>query len=211
VELIGKLDRALAKAEEIALALLLVSMVGLAATQVLLRNVWNTAIDWADISLQNLTVVVGLLGAAIATSEGRHLNIDVFSRVLTGRKRDALHVLIGLFAVFVCWQLAQGGWSTYRSSYEGWAANLPQGWTAGRLLWQEVGEGSFPQWLSQLPLCFGFALIGFHFLLRLVRDVASLASGQAWDTMAGAGTEGDAALDELEQLAADAGGDDDRR
>jgi TRAP-type C4-dicarboxylate transport system permease small subunit len=203
MELIGKIDRALAKLEEIALALILVAMVVLAALQVLLRNIWNTAIDWGDTSLQNATVVIGLLGAAIATSEGRHITIDVFSRLFKGRSKLALRVAMGVFSVAICALLAKGGWTTYHVNYDQWLRNLPDGWTTTRLFWQEVGEGTFPLWLSQLPLAGGFALIGLHFALRLVRDTGALISGEPWEAAQSAGPEGDAALDELEAQAAD--------
>ena len=207
MEIIGKVDRALAKIEEVLLALLLVGMVVLAGVQVLLRNVWNTAIDWADISLQNVTVIVALLGAAIATSEGRHLNIDLLSRAFkAGRAKIGLRTVIGFFAVYVCWQLALGGWATFQANYRPWLTTVPEGWSAMKLLRQEVSEGTFPQWLSQLPLAGGFALIGVHFLLRLVRDLGSLASGNDWIRIEDAGLQGDAMLDELE---AHAGDDDD--
>ena len=144
------------------------------------------------------------LGAAIATSEGRHLNIDLLSRAFkAGRAKIGLRTIIGLFAVYVCWQLTAGGWATFEANYRPWLATVPEGWTAMKLLKQEVSEGTFPQWLSQLPLAIGFALIGVHFLLRLIRDLGSLASGEDWIRLEDAGLEGDAMLDELEARAGD--------
>lgn len=201
IELITKLDRAFAKVEEVLLALLLVGMVVLAAVQVLLRNIWNTAIDWADISLQNATLLLGLLGAAIATSEGRHLTIDIFSRVLKGRGKTLLKVVIGLFAAGMCLLLAKGGLTTTKLTFAQWSENIPAGWTAARTLKQEFFEGSVPQWLSQAMLPGGFLLLAFHFLLRLVRDLSTLVSGKEWEGMAAGGLQGDAALDELEARA----------
>lgn len=176
--LLTRLDRFLVKFEEVLLALLLVSLIVLAATQVLLRNIWSTSIDWADVTLQNATVLIALLGAAIATSEGRHLNIDLVGRTLRGRRRLALNVLIGIFGVIICALLTRGGWQTYRANFEPWLANVPAGWSTMRLLQQELSEGSFPQWLSQLMLPFGFGLIGLHFFLRLARDLSWLVGGE---------------------------------
>ena len=59
-------------------------------------------------------------------------------------------------------------------------------------------EGSIPQWLSQLLLPIGFGLIGFHFLMRLLRDAHTLITGQEWESMDDAGPQGDALLDEME-------------
>ena len=202
---ITKLDRAFAKGEEILLALILVSMVVLAATQVLLRNIWSTGIDWADITVQNATVLLGLLGAAVATSEGRHLNIDLLSRVLVGRKKTALKVLIGVFAVYVCFLLTGGGWTTFVVNYEPWKELVPEGWTVWMNLKAQFLEGSIPQWLSQLLLPIGFGLIGFHFMLRLMRDLHTLITGQEWEAVDEGGPEGDALFDEMEAQAAQAG------
>lgn len=202
MQLITKLDRAFAKAEEVLLALLLVGMVLLAALQVLLRNVWDTGIDWADITLQNVTVLVGLLGAAIATSEGRHLNIDIFSRVLKGRGKTLLKIVIGLFSITICVLLARGGWTTLLANYGPWVENIPEGWSKAHNLKVQFFEGTIPQWLSLSFLPVGFALIGLHFALRLVRDLGTLVTGQEWESKAEAGPEGDALLDELERSAA---------
>jgi TRAP-type C4-dicarboxylate transport system permease small subunit len=201
VQLITKLDRVFAKAEEILLALLLVGMVILAALQVLLRNIWNTSIDWADTTLQNATLLLGLLGAAVATSEGRHLTIDIVSRLLGSRTKLLLKVVIGAFCVLLCAILAKGGWTTYRVNFEQWLVNIPAGWGIGQSLKQELLEGNIPQWLSQVMLPLGYALIGFHFLLRLVRDTGSLITAEPWERDDHAGLEGEAALDEMEARA----------
>lgn len=198
-----KIDRALAKVEEVLLALLLIGLVVLAAVQVLLRNVWSTSIDWADLTLQNATVLIGLLGAAVATSEGRHLNIDVFGRALKGRNAFVLRVVIGVFAVYICSLLTVGGWQTFQANYTPWKANLPEGWGMMRMLKQELGEGSFPQWLSQMLLPAGFGLIGVHFVLRLLRDIGSLITGLPWEGNATKDLEGDAYLDQMMSYAED--------
>ena len=198
MELVTKLDRFLARVEEVLLALLLVTMVVLAALQVLLRNIWSTSISWADISLQNATLVLGLLGAAIATSEGRHLNIDIFSRLLRGRAHCVLKIVIGLFCTVTCVLLARGGWTTYRLNYEQWLGNVPAGWTVARNLQQIFLEGSIPQWLTQAILPAGFGLLSLHFSLRLIRDLGTLVTGKEWEVKDTGATEGDAVLDEME-------------
>jgi TRAP-type C4-dicarboxylate transport system permease small subunit len=207
MELITKLDRAFAKVEEVILALLLLGMVLVSALQVLLRNIWDTGIAWADSSLQNATLLLGLLGAAVATSEGRHLTIDIFSRLLKGRARFGLRVVIGCFSLFVCVVLAQGGWMTFKVNYTQWLGNVPSGWTIMHTLRQEIGDGNIPQWLSQAMLPVAFSLIAFHFALRLIRDLSTLTTGREWEKLGAAGPEGDAALDEIEARAQAMGSD----
>lgn len=164
------------------LALLLVGLVVVSAAQVLLRTVWGTAIDWADGVLQNATLLIGLLGAAVATSEGRHLNIDLLRTRLRGRAGHATRALVGLFALAICALLASGGWTTFSSSLGPWLANVPPGWSFAGTLAREIGDGLIPTWLTQLMFPLGFGLIGLHFALRVVRDGASAISGEAWET-----------------------------
>lgn len=210
MQFITKIDHFFAKIEEVLLALLLVGMVLLAALQVVLRNVWDTGIDWADITVQNVTVLVGLLGAAVATSEGRHLNIDLFSRVLRGRAKTALKVVIGIFSCFICYLLAKGGWTNYRLNLEPWVQNIPEGWTLAQNLKVQFLEGNVPQWMSQLFLPIGFVLIGFHFALRAIRDLGTLVTGVDWEGKDQTGPEGDELLDQLEAKAAEDDEDEDR-
>jgi TRAP-type C4-dicarboxylate transport system permease small subunit len=194
---IVKIDRAFSKVEEVLLALLLVGMVLLTALQVLLRNIWNTGIDWADIGSQHATLLLGLLGAAVATSEGRHLNIDLVSRLAHGRGRFFVRVLIGGFGVAICVYLVVGGWTNYRVTYEPWLRNLNEGLGAGTALWDQLKQGEFPQWFTLLMLPLGFGLIGFHFVLRTLLDLSSLVSGKEWESQENKQLEGDALLDDL--------------
>jgi len=195
---ISGMDRIFNKIEEIILAVLLVGMVSLASLQVLLRNVWNTGIDWADVTLQNATVVLGLLGAAIATSEKRHLTIDVVSRLIKGRIKHLVQVVLDIFALGVCSLLTQGGIATFRIAYEDWRANIPEGWTVWANFKTQFLDGGFPEWLSQLFLPIGFGLIAFHFTLRLILDLGTLVKGASSEDSEKRILEGDAYLDELE-------------
>ena len=163
MSVLNQIERHLTRIETVVLALLLVGLVGLSAAQVLLRVVWDSAIDWADGALQNATVLIGLLGAAVATSEGRHLNIDILRTRLGGRLGHALRALVGLFALWICALLAVGGWTTFTRSLQPWLANLPPGWSASYALAREVGDGLIPSWVTQLMFPGGFGLIGLHF------------------------------------------------
>ena len=198
MELITKLDKGLAKAEEIIMALTLVGMVLLAAAEVLSRNIWHTGFAWALETLLNATLFLGLLGAAVATSEGRHLNIDLLSRVVKGRAKYLLKVLIGVFAVIVCMLLSLGGWQCFELAYDAVVKEAAGfGGTALSSFKQSFSDGNVPEWLSQFGLCAGFGLIAFHFLLRLIRDVGTVLTGKEWEVVEGGGAEGDAVLDEM--------------
>jgi TRAP-type C4-dicarboxylate transport system permease small subunit len=201
LNIILRINKALAKGEEVLLAVLLVSMVLIASLQVCLRNIWNVSIDWADITLQYFTLMVAFLGAAIATTEGRHLNIDLFSRVLSSRQKLMLNVLIGIFSVGVLVLLTLGGVTNYQLNFKPWVENNPQGWSVWKGLANEFSEGGIPQWVSLLMFAIGFALIGLHFLLRLICDVSSLITGKTLIEEVIQAAEGDALLDAMEKNA----------
>ena len=90
------------KLEYLVLVFLLTVMVGLAFLQIFLRIFFATGILWGDPLLRHLVLWIALLGAATAAKEGKHINIDIISRVLPGRGKVAIQGLIDLFSTFIC-------------------------------------------------------------------------------------------------------------
>lgn len=97
----ARLVRGLRRLEDGLLALLLTGMILLATLQILLRNVFDTGIVWADPAVRVLVLWVGLLGALAASRDDRHINVDVLSRVLPERPRRAVSTLTRLFTAGV--------------------------------------------------------------------------------------------------------------
>jgi TRAP-type C4-dicarboxylate transport system permease small subunit len=71
--IVSRLIRATALVEDALLVLLLAAMVGLAATQIILRNLFDGAILWADPMLRVSVLWVGMIGAMVATVHGRRV------------------------------------------------------------------------------------------------------------------------------------------
>lgn len=148
--------------EDAFLALLLSVMVVLAPLQIVLRNVFDQSISWADPFLRVLVLWVGLLGAVAASRGDRHISIDAVSRMVGPRARIALALVTALFTMTVSAAVA---------------------WYSGQFVLDEFSFGSvafsgIPAWLleSIIPLAFG--LIAIRYLLRawhngvaLFRDV----------------------------------------
>jgi TRAP-type C4-dicarboxylate transport system permease small subunit len=143
--------------EDALLVLVLGAMIALAGTQILLRNLWGTGFAWTDPLLRLLVLWVGLLGAMAATRAGRHIDIDVLSRLLPERLRRPCRRLTDLFTSLVCALLA------YHAGRFVWAD-----WSAGTLAFATV-----PAWAGELILPLGFAVMTARFLLA-----ALLAGGQ---------------------------------
>lgn len=64
------------------IALMLLALVALGCAQILLRNVFNSGLLWADPLMRHLVLALGALGAALASARMRHISVDALSRVL---------------------------------------------------------------------------------------------------------------------------------
>jgi len=150
----GRTLRVLGSIEDALLVILLATMIGLAAWQILARNIFDTAIIWGDPLLRALVLWVGFLGAVAAARDDRQINVDVVSRFVDEPWRSRIRVLTDLFTASVSGFLA---WQAFRFVKDAWA-------------YEEIAFASVPLWLtaSVLPLAFGLLsmryllLTGFH-------------------------------------------------
>jgi TRAP-type C4-dicarboxylate transport system permease small subunit len=151
-------NRWLVKIETAFLVLFLSSMILLAFFQVVLRNFFGTGLLWADPLVRHLVIWVGFTGAAIAAHEERHIGIDAFSRFFSERWQDGVRILTSLFAIVVCYYLADAAWV---------------------FLVDEKSSGSdfmlnVPTWIALLIIPAGYALMAFHFLVKIAEHLMKL-------------------------------------
>ena len=73
-------DEVIDRVEQILLVILLSSMIVIAFFQIVLRNLFSTGLTWGDPLVRNLVLWIGFIGAALATREGKHINIDIVSQ-----------------------------------------------------------------------------------------------------------------------------------
>jgi len=102
MKFLSSIDEIIAKIELIILMVLLSLMVIISFTQVVLRNIFETGISWADPMLRYTVLWLAFIGASIATRENRHINIDVLTRLLSPKLKKIVSVLTNLFALSVC-------------------------------------------------------------------------------------------------------------
>ncbi len=140
------------KIENIVLVLILSIMVLLSFLQVVLRNFFDQGILWGDILLRHLVLWVGFVGASLATREEKHINIDLFTRFLKPRGQDIARIVTNLFAVYICWLLADAGWTFVQDEK-----------MAGTLIFNEI-----PVWYFQIIIPIGFLLMSFRFFISVL-------------------------------------------
>ena len=147
-----RLDETIARVEKFLVVLLLSLLMLVAFMQIVLRNFFTTGLPWGEVLIRYLVLWVAFIGAALATKEGKHINMAVFSQWASDRADAYLKGLSNLCSVFIC------GLLTY---------------AAVRFIQFEAQMGTttmfgLPIWLPELIIPITFALMTFRFALRLV-------------------------------------------
>ncbi|MFO1518253.1 MAG: TRAP transporter large permease subunit [bacterium] len=120
-----KINERINKVEGFALTGLLVIMIGFAFSQVVLRNFFNTGISWADAFVRHLVLWVGFIGASVATEEDGHLAMDLVSRFLPEKIKNATAGLVRTASAFVCACLTVASYKFVMGEKEGGNVLLP--------------------------------------------------------------------------------------
>lgn len=111
------IDDGIARGEAAIAAFVLILMIVLAALQALLTNLANAELsfanaalaelDWIDQFLQKGTLWLAFLGASLAAHADRHIAIDALARVVPGRVRVSMKIVVSLAASVTAYFLAR--------------------------------------------------------------------------------------------------------
>lgn len=119
-------------------------------------------LDWIDIFLRQLVLWVSFFGAMIATTRGKHINIDALSRILSPSKQRIAAIVVQAGTWIVCFFLTIAGWKLVQAS-------------------REFPYDIFPwakEWAFQLIFPLGFGLISLHTGIRLFETLSSAPTKQ---------------------------------
>jgi TRAP-type C4-dicarboxylate transport system permease small subunit len=94
------------RAEVLFIALLLVTLVILGVTQILLRNLFDSGLLWADPLMRHIVLWLGAAGAAFASGRMRHISVDALTRVLPAHLRPARRVIVHTVTAAAAYALA---------------------------------------------------------------------------------------------------------
>jgi TRAP-type C4-dicarboxylate transport system permease small subunit len=123
----------------------------------------DVKVDWIDVFLRQLVILLAFFGAMLATVRSKHFNIDVLSRFLKGPSRRFAAVTIDVFAAGVCLVFADAGRKLVAISREYEKELLP---------WAD-------EWVFQVMYPFGFGLLALHFAIRAVEDAVEVPAAKA--------------------------------
>ena|SRR6218665_1182311 len=135
--------------EDAFLVSLLLTMVGLAVVQIVMRNGFDSGFLWAESFLRVLVLWIGLAGAMAASRNHRHINIDIIGRFLAPGPAKVVAVFNALFTAGVCAALAYYSFDFVRVEYE-----------SPSMAFAEV-----PTWVCESIMPFAFSVIALRYLL----------------------------------------------
>jgi len=159
---LGRAERAGWWLETLTLATVLLAMIGLAAAQILLRNVFGSGLPWADEALRLLVLWSALFGAVAASREDRHIRIDLLGRLLPPTARHAVACGLDLFTCAICCLLAWYSLDFVLDSRR----------------FADTVLGGLPAWAFQAVLPLAFGLIAWRYLVWALRRLRALSGAK---------------------------------
>jgi tripartite ATP-independent transporter DctM subunit len=140
----------LCRAEDWLLVVPLAAMMLLPVSEIIMRSVFHTGISNVSALVQHLTLVVGMLGGAIAAREGRLLALSPVQALLKGKAKSAARIFSSGFGAAISFFLLL-------SSYRYVMSVKPLG---------KVLAYGIPVWTVQVILPIGFALLTARLIWR---------------------------------------------
>jgi TRAP-type C4-dicarboxylate transport system permease small subunit len=160
--LFGRIITLLHQFEDGLLTTLLGAMIILASLQILLRNVFEISLVWADPMLRIMVLWLALIGALVASRENKHITIDVLTRLMSEKARHITHVFTSLFTTVVTGIIAFHATRFVAMEYE--TQNLALG---------------IPAWIFESIIPVAFALIATRYLIHFIQNIlVFLAPGE---------------------------------
>ena len=139
----------LRRLEDAILVGLLLLMIGMAVTQIFLRNLFGAGIVWSDVMVRILVLWVGLIGAMVASRQDNHIAIDILNRYLPERAKIYTNFVIKLFTALIC---------TIAAYYSMLFVQME--FTDGGMAFARV-----PTWLCEVIIPFAFTVIALRYFL----------------------------------------------
>jgi TRAP-type C4-dicarboxylate transport system permease small subunit len=133
-------------------------MVGMAVTQILLRNLLGGGIVWGEVLVRILVLWIGLVGAMVASRKGKHISIDVVNRYLPPRAKGIAKAVVELFTALVCAIAAFYSLRLVLADFED-----------GGLAFAQV-----PVWLCESVIPMAFTVIALRHFLSFLINIGNL-------------------------------------
>lgn len=130
----------------------------LAVGQIVLREVFNTGIIWADELVRLIVLWLAMMGAMAACREDRHIRIDALSHLFSDNVISGIRIVVDLFAAGVCAVIA---WHAYR-------------YLQLEIEFEDTVLVNTPAWIAHVVIPIGFAVFSYRFLISVVKRLVGI-------------------------------------
>ena len=151
------------RVEDSILVGLLLLMIFMAVFQILLRDVFATGIVWSDVLVRILVLWVGLVGAMVASRQGRHINIDIMDRYLSERAKIVARFVVEFFTALICLIAAYYGLRFVQMEFS----------MGGRAF------AKVPSWLCESIIPFAFMVMAVRYILLSVNNFKKIVESRS--------------------------------
>jgi TRAP-type C4-dicarboxylate transport system permease small subunit len=154
ISLHRRIQSVLRRVEDSLLVILVLMIIGMAVTQIVLRNLFDTGIVWGDIMVRILVLWIGMAGAMVASRKGEHISIDILSRYLPHYLRKIISSLVEFATFMVCTA----------------AAFYSVKFVIGEFQYGDMAFAGVPYWLCEAIIPFAFAVIALRYFLLSIHN-----------------------------------------
>ena len=158
-----RFQRVIEHVEDSILVGLLLLMIFMAVLQILLRDVFATGIVWSDVLVRILVLWVGLVGAMVASRQGRHINIDIMDRYLSERAKIVARFVVEFFTALICLIAAYYGLRFVQMEFS----------MGGRAF------AKVPSWLCESIIPFAFMVMAVRYILLSVNNFKNIVESKS--------------------------------
>lgn len=152
-------DRTFAAIVKALLITILLAMVAFVVLQVILRNIFDSGISWADVAARHMVLWITFLGAMLATRSRQHISIDALTRAIPKKARNSVRIVLDALACAISLFLAKAA-------------------LAFVILEKAMGVELFigiPTWIAECIIPFGFAMIAVEYAIGIGLDIYRIA------------------------------------
>ena len=165
---LARLDRIGRLLENVALVTILTSMIVLAVGQIVLREVFETGIIWADELIKLMVLWLAMIGSIAACLDDRHIRIDALSHLLPDWLVNVTRLIVDAFAAVVCVVIAWHAWRYLQLEIE-FADQVPV---------------DTPAWIAHVVIPLAFILMSYRFIVLVLKKTYGMMSGEKMDATA---------------------------
>src|SRR3990167_1494427 len=145
---LDKIDVCLSFFEKGLICVSLSVMLIIAILQVILRNIFDSGIEWGDVFIRHMVLFLLFFGASLSTRNKSHIQMDVSSKITPQRFKPVIFFLINSYFLKAAWIFA----GDEKAS--------------GSILFGQV-----PTWFFIAIMPIGFSIISFRFLLNWIDNI----------------------------------------